>query len=126
MPEVAYKDIYAEHMQGDSLTRLTQIAMLKNNWDGYGAEPLPRDTIFRAQRLIRSLHVQPEIFPTAADSLQIEYEKNNGDYLELQFTGQGFCKAFRCISGNEEYFSLPDNSDAVNTLVDEFQNNHHV
>ena len=126
MPEVAYKDIYAEHMQGDSLTRLTQIAMLKNNWDGYGAEPLPRDTIFRAQRLIRSLHFQPEIFPTAAGSIQIEYGKDNGDYLELQFTGQGFCEAFRCIGGNEEYFSLPDNSDSVNTLVDDFQNNHHV
>ncbi|MBQ7215637.1 MAG: hypothetical protein IJS39_06600 [Synergistaceae bacterium] len=28
--------------------RLTQIAMLKNNWDGYGAKSLPRDTIFRA------------------------------------------------------------------------------
>ena len=126
MPEVAYKDIYAEHIQGNSLTRLTQMAMLKNNWDGYGAEPLPRETIYYAQRLIHSLHFQPEIFPTAAGSLQIEYEKNNGDYLELQFTGQGFCKAFRCISGNEEYFSLPDNSDAVNTLVDEFQNNHHV
>ena len=126
MPEVAYKDIYTEHTQGDSLTRLTQIAMLKNNWDGYGAEPLPRDTIFRAQRLIRSLHFQPEIFPTAAGSIQIEYEKDNGDYLELQFTGQGFCEAFRCIGGNEEYFSLLDNSDAVNTLVDDFQNNHHV
>ena len=106
--------------------RLTQIAMLKNNWDGYGAEPLPRDTIFRAQRLIRSLHFQSEIFPTAAGSIQIEYEKDNGDYLELQFTGQGFCEAFRCIGGNEEYFSLLDNSDAVNTLVDDFQNNHHV
>ncbi len=49
MPEVAYKDIYAEHIQKDSLTRLTQIAMLKNNWDGYGTEPLPGDTIFRVQ-----------------------------------------------------------------------------
>ncbi len=120
MPEVAYKDVYAEHTQVDSLTKLRQIAMLKNNWDGYGAEPLPRETIYHAQRLIRSLHFQPEIFPTAAGSLQIEYEKNNGDYLELQFTGRGFCEAFRCIGGNEEYFSLPDNSSSINALIDDF------
>lgn len=120
MPDVAYKDVYTEHIQGDNMRKLTQIALLKNNWDGYGASPLTRDTIYSAQRLIRALHVQPEIFPTAAGSIQIEYEKDNGDYLELQFTGQGFCEAFRHIGGNEEYFSLPDNSCSVNALVDDF------
>ena len=120
MQNIAYKDTYSEHTLMDSLTRLTQIALLKNNWDGYGAEPLPRETIYHAQRLIYSLHFQPEIFPTAAGSLQIEYEKDNGDYLELQFTGKGFCEAFRCINGNEEYFSLPDNSNSLNALIDDF------
>ena len=120
MLEVAYKDVYAEHIQGDNMRKLTQIALLKNNRDGYGASPLPSNTIYNAQRLIRSLHIQPEIFLTANGSIQMEYENDNGDYLELQFTGRGLCEAFSCIGGNEEYFSLPDNASSLNVLVEGF------
>ena len=120
MPDTAYVDTNTDYLQGHNLTKLTQIAMLNDNWDGYGAEPIPYSTLSMAKHLIHALHVQPEIFPTAAGTIQIEYEKDNGDYLEFQFTGEGACEVFRCIGNNEEYFHSLDNPEALNSIVEDF------
>ena len=79
MPDTAYVDTNTDYLQGHNLTKLTQIAMLNDNWDGYGAEPIPYSTLSRVKHLIHALHVQPEIFPTASGTIQIEYEKDNGE-----------------------------------------------
>ena len=120
MPETAYMDTNTNYVLSNTLIKLAQMANLKSNWNGYGADPLPYDTLYKAQRLIPALHVQPEIFPTANGSIQIEYEKDNGDYLELQFSGKGTCEVFRIIDDNEEYFTSPDNVSSINTIVDSF------
>ena len=112
MPETAYIDTNTNYVLNHALIKLTQMANLNSNWDGYGADPLPYDTLYKAQRLIPALHVQP--------SIQIEYEKDNGDYLELQFSGKGTCEVFRIINDNEEYFTSPDNVSSINTIVDSF------
>ena len=120
MPEVAYGDTHETLIQNGNLEKLRQIAMLNNNWDGYGAEPIPYSTLSMAKHLIHALHVQPEIFPTAAGTIQIEYEKDNGDYLEFQFTGEGACEVFRCIGNNEEYFRSLDNPEVLNSIIEDF------
>lgn len=120
MPDTAYVATNTDYLQGLNSMKLAQIAMLNDNWDGYGAEHIPYDTLHRAQHLIHALHVQPEIFPTASGAIQIEYEKDNGDYLEFQFTGEGACEVFRCIGDNEEYFRSLDNPESLNTLVEDF------
>ena len=120
MLDTAYVDTNTDYLQGHNLMKLAQIAMLNDNWDGYGAEPIPYNTLHKAQYLIHTLHFQPEIFPTAAGSLQLEYEKDNGDYLEFQFTGEGACEVFRCIGNNEEYFRSLDNPEALNSIVEDF------
>ena len=120
MPETTYINTHADYIQGNTLMKLAQMGTLKYNWNGYGAEPLPYDTLYKAQLLIPALHVQPEIFPTADGSIQFEYEKNNGDYLEFQFTGKGTCEVFKIIGDNEEYFTAQDNANTVNALVDAF------
>ena len=120
MPETAYISTHTDHVQGHALMKLARMAMLKDNWDGYGAEPLPRDIIYKALRLIPDLHFQPEIFPTAEGSIQFEFDKDNGDYLEFQFTGKGSCEVFRITGGNEEYFCSQDNTSSLNALIDAF------
>ena len=109
-----------DHKQQSNLTKLQQIAQLKDNWDGYGAEHIPEHLILSASRLLRKLDFQPEIFPTSAGTLQLEYEKDNGDYLEFQFSGNGSCEVFRCIDGSEEYFNSLDNHNTINALVEDF------
>ena len=120
MSETTYIDTHANHIQENTLMKLAQMAAFKDNWNGYGAQPLPHDTLYKAQHLIPALHVQPEIFPTADGSIQFEYEKDNGDYLEFQFTGKGTCEVFKIIGDNEEYFTSQDNASAVNAIVNAF------
>lgn len=61
--------------------KLDRISALNDNWDGYGAESLPEYLIISASELIRKLRIQPEIFPTADGTIQIEYEKDNGESI---------------------------------------------
>ena len=124
MPEVAYKHITNNHFvytaKDKNLAKLERISLLGDNWNGYGAAPLPDSTIFSAKNLIRNLFFQPEIFPTPDGTIQIEYEKDNGDYLEFQFDGQGTCEVFKSTGDNEEYFTSQDSSEAINALVEAF------
>lgn len=115
-----------DHKQQSNLTKLQQIAQLKDNWDGYGAEHFSEQLIHRAKYLIHRLYIQPEIFPTANSSLQIEYEKDNGDYLEFQFTGNGSCEGFMLKNGSEEYFHSQDNYLSINAQVEDFYGLHKV
>lgn len=66
-----------------NLERLNDIAQLGDNWNGYGAEPISRSIIDEARRLILCLSRQPEIFPTGANSIQLEYHLPNEIYLEI-------------------------------------------
>lgn len=93
-----------------NLIKLNRIASLQDNWNGYGAAPLPPDVIEHTKELLLLLkHDQPFISPTARDSIQLEYEKANGDYLEVE--------VFECqltiytdIAGNEYERIVPCNS----------------
>ena len=108
----------------DELTRnrekLERFARLGYNWNGYGAEPLSAEVISQAKNLLRELYIQPEIFPTAASTIQLEYEKDNGDYLEFQLNSSGQCEAFKLVNGVEEYFHVPEIPEAINELVEDF------
>ena len=104
----------------DNIKKLNRFSSFKENWDGYGAEPLPEELIASAGELIKKLLIQPEIFPTADGTIQFEYEKENGDYLEFQFTGNGTCEVFRRIHGIEEYFNAPDNCNSINAISEAF------
>ncbi|MBR1438681.1 MAG: hypothetical protein IJ587_09115 [Synergistaceae bacterium] len=122
MKEVVYSmsTAYYANELTSNLNKLKRISILGYNWDGYGAEPLSAELILHTKNLLRKLHIQPEIFPTADGTIQAEYEKENGDYLELQFTGQGLCEVFRNIAFSEEYFDIPETSEAINSLVGDF------
>lgn len=65
-------------------TSLNDIAHLKRNWNDNNANPFPANLIEKCANLISQLEVQPFISPTACGAIQMEYEKENGDYLELE------------------------------------------
>jgi len=57
---------------------------LPANWNTYGANPISLKLISNALDIIYSVSVQPKIFPTGRNSVQFEYKKANGDYLEFE------------------------------------------
>ncbi|WP_294428065.1 hypothetical protein [uncultured Treponema sp.] len=69
-----------------NLSKLEEIKALRKNWNGNNSKPISKKIIKKAKTLIIDLEKQPQIFPTANDSIQIEYDGENNSYLELQIT----------------------------------------
>lgn len=65
---------------------LSEIGELQDNWNNYGAQKFNQELIFKCLRIINStnLKFQPEIFPTANQSIQFEYEPDDQHYLEVE------------------------------------------
>lgn len=85
-----------------NLQKLSEIALLKENWNGYGAKPISHFVLKRAESIIREIIEQPDLFPTADDSIQIEYEKSNGAYLEIQITNKESYEVFLMEEENSD------------------------
>ena len=69
----------------NNLNRLKDIAELREDWNGYGAAPIPHFVISEAICLIFNLNEQPDaIFPTGRKSIQLEYHSSNKNYLEFE------------------------------------------
>ena len=67
----------------ENLDRLNKIADFKDNWNGYGAIHFSSELIDKAKNILLNLHEQPDLFPTAQPSIQLEYERNDESYLEI-------------------------------------------
>lgn len=105
----------------NNLHKLARIANYADNWNGYGAKPFPPALIEKARTLITSLQLQPELFPTANDSLQIEWEKSNGEYLEIQVTLSDRWEVFQMtLEGKISEAVIPADTTTVNDLVNKF------
>jgi len=80
----------------DFLKKRKNLALLKSfrdleyNWNDNGADPFDPSLIYRCIERLNLLPVQPDIFPTARDSIQYEYERDNGEYLEIEIYGTNY------------------------------------
>jgi len=101
-----------------NFNKLHEYSQLEYNWNDHRAEPFDKQLINLAWTKINELEIQPKVFPTAADSIQLEYEKENGDYLEFEIYTDRI-EVFRIIGENEEEFDLNIEED-LNKIVNEF------
>ena len=105
-----------------NLDKLERFALFQENWNGYGAKPFSKTLLSRAENLIRGLSTQPELFPTADDSIQIEYDKEGGGYLEIQITDNDSYDVF--VMENEdsegENFRIEADVKFINEQVKKF------
>ena len=88
------EDFMCSNMLRESLVRLGEIKKLEHNWNGYGAEPFSVELINKVEKIIRGLSRQPDIYPTAQSSIQLEYNNENGDYLEFEVFNNGKINKF--------------------------------
>ena len=70
--------------QLNNLDRLSNIKELKKDWDGYGSSAISDAVIERAKKFIECIVIQPLMFPTGRDSIQMQYELNDKSYLEFE------------------------------------------
>ena len=61
-----------------------EVAGLEDNWNENGAKKFSNNLLKKVYTLLCSLAIQPLLYPTACGSIQLEYEKENGEYLEFE------------------------------------------
>lgn len=104
-----------------NLDKLKMISQLDFNWNLYGAEPINTNLIDIMRNLIYELEYQPQIFPTACNSIQFEYDNPKGDYLEFELINDDEIKIFKLDSNdNETYSSCKPDSKVINKILGEF------
>ena len=104
-----------------NLFKLDEIKLLKRNWNGNKAKPVSKKLINKTKLLIINLEKQPQIFPTANDSIQLEYDGENKSYLEFQITKKDDVSFFMIDkTGKENSGIIPASSFSLETLVKEF------
>lgn len=104
-----------------NIYKLESFLKLKENWNDYGARPFNQELIDKCIALISSLNVnyQPDIFPTGMSTIQFEYEKPDGNYLEIEIASDkiGF---LRVDSLGNEYESESGEWKDILNLIYEF------
>lgn len=100
-----------------NLNRLESFKYLDYGWNGYNAESFPNTLIDLIKSQLYILKIQPEVFPTARKSIQLEYKRNNGDYLEFEvFNDKVIMYCETNDYENEEIIKLED----INKMVEDF------
>lgn len=88
----------------------------KDNWNEHGAKAFNKLHIELCNTLLNMLPYQPEIFPTANGSIQLEYDGHNESYLEFEVFPEYVAYYLVDKSGNESS-SVIDLSSAENTMI---------
>lgn len=100
--------------------KLMDIASLEDNWNQNGAYAFSKDFIDETWELLVQLPIQPEVFPTAGGTLQIEYDKENGEHLEIEFGELTVGEAYLVGLETEEEFDVDINVASLSKVVEEF------
>lgn len=101
-----------------NLNTLKNISKLKPNWNMNGAEAFTSEHISVVDNILRGLERQPEVFPTACGSIQLEYTVGDR-YLEFEVFEDGRVKMFSVDeNGVEDTAEIPKES--INIVVKKF------
>ncbi|MCQ2504390.1 MAG: hypothetical protein MJ103_04075 [Saccharofermentans sp.] len=117
-------EAYASYLFGKdkitNLKRLSEIEKLTDNWNNNGAGKIPASIIKSVRKLLMTIEFQPEIFPTACDALQLEWDNSKGEYLEMEIL-EDSVNVFQIDSeGSELHSTIEFDEEAVKALVRDF------
>lgn len=103
----------------NNINVLSSFSELQENWDGYGAHPFEASFISDLKKVLVCLKYQPEVFPTGRGSIQLEYEQDDGRYLEFECYNDRHVSVLHIDSDGTEFESIIS-FDQVSEVVDEF------
>ena len=112
--------IHENMRKAQNIEKLKIISKLDADWNGNGAAPFSSELIAKAFGVINKIIKQPKIFPTARDSIQLEFENENGDYLEFELFIDGVKIFILYEDGRESEKFIPYNIELINKKIAEF------
>ncbi len=110
-----------EGVKSHNLKKLNAICSLKENWNGNGAPAFPRALTERVERLLQTLSIQPEIFPTACSTIQLEYDNSRRDHMEIEIGSGDTAEVYIVFyNGEESTDEIAVSAEAINERVNAF------
>lgn len=106
----------------NNLKKLKEISDLKDNWNDNNAKKFSPELISIVKNILENIAEQPEIFPTANNSIQMEYELIDNSYLEFEI----FEDKIICLEVPQRNYSkykeqiIPNNIKIINNIVNNF------
>lgn len=110
---------YLENTAKKNLQRVYEISLLEDNWDAEGASKFSKHLVELVRQIVLTVSKQPKIFPTAEESIQLEYENTKGDYLEFEVFENGDIREYLCRADNSEIEKNVDFLE-INSIVGDF------
>lgn len=105
----------------ENIKKLEAIAQLEDNWNANGANAFADSLITKVRNLVMFLEIQPEVFPTACESLQLEYDKADGSHMEIELNESENAEVFLVDNnGCERVISISASIEAINKVVNDF------
>ena len=81
-------------VRAHNLEKLESIRRLKPGWNGNGAPAFPDSLLSKVEQIINGLSIQPEIFPTALCTIQMEFDNSRRDHMEIEIGEGDVCEVF--------------------------------
>lgn len=103
-----------------SIEKLTKIEKMKENWNGYFSVPFSHEFVSFIKEEIKKLEIQPQIFPIADGKLQLEYDRNDGGYLEFDVSPADMESIKENKPANMEFY-YEFNKEQEEGVVDNFE-----
>lgn len=109
--------------EDENKKKLDDIRKLQYNWDDNGAEPIDKIICDNVLNIIYEVIIQPKIFPTANDSIQLEYydDKDKNKYLEFEVFKANI-NVYEVLSNLQEksYIINHININKINSVIMDF------
>lgn len=117
---VMHDDLNAKY--NHAFCQLEYISHLEQDWNENGAQAFSKDLIEKCRRILFELSAEPSIFPTACNSIQFEYEKDSGEYLEFEIYSDHIKFFYIDSSGKENtgIFDLTSQIQQIKKMVIDF------
>ena len=121
IPDIMKSKVSGSGVKKHNIEKLRSIRSFKKNWNGNGAPAMPSLLVDTVEALINKLVIQPEIFPTALGTIQLEYDNARRDHMEIEIGESELAEVFIVMfNGEELYESIAVNAEDINRRVGEF------
>ncbi len=119
-PEIkSYPD--STDLKSDNIDRLSVFRSLKKGWNGNGAEAFDPALIDRVEKIIDQLSIQPEIFPSAAGTIELEYTNSRRDFMGIEIGSCDTAEVFLVLyNGKEDFEEIQAEGKTIDSRVRRF------
>lgn len=121
LPGANADSVISSSVKDDNHRKLKEISELKDDWNRNGAPAFSGKLIGKVRSILGKLSIQPELFPTALGTIQLEYDNSRRDHMEIEIGESSEAEVFVYTYNKKEYFeNIPATAGAINKKVMEF------